>query len=78
VTRGLGHRYLTPARSARQGADNGQTGSYQLARRVSTDKRASVDWSGHIPVGRRKPRVILKWRLRNSVTRPDLGTIRGR
>ena len=53
-------------------------GSYQLARRVSTDKRASVDWSGHIPVGRRKPRVILKWRLRNSVTRPDLGTIRGR
>jgi hypothetical protein len=40
LTRGRGQRYLTPARSARQGADNGQTGSYQPARRVSTDKRA--------------------------------------
>ena len=42
--RGLGHRYLTAARNARQGADNGQIGSYQLARRISTDKRASSDY----------------------------------
>jgi len=48
-----------------------------LVGEISIEKRASVDWSGRLPVGRRKPRVILKWGLRNSVTRPNLGTIRG-
>jgi len=57
---------LTPQKSAR--------GKFH---QIGNEKRASVDWSGHLPVVG-NPKVILKRGLRNSVTRPNLGTIRGR
>jgi hypothetical protein len=31
---------------------HGQTGSYQLVGRISTDKRPCIDWPGHLPGGR--------------------------
>jgi hypothetical protein len=42
----------TPARrQAYQRTYDKQTGSYQLGRWVSTDKRAYIDWSGYLPGG---------------------------
>ena len=32
------------------GTNDGQPGSYSFVRRISTEKRACIDWSGHSPV----------------------------
>src|SRR6266581_4888321 len=39
-------------RRARQQASDEQAGKYRFVRRISTDKRACIDWSGHVLGGR--------------------------
>ena len=46
-----------------------QPGSYQLAGRVSIDKRPRIGWSGHLPVGNPEAKQHL---LKNPIARATL------
>jgi hypothetical protein len=53
----LSGRSITSFSPRRLFPSDGQAGSYQLARWVSTEKRACIDWYGHFRAARRRSQI---------------------